>query len=134
MPKGREHKPGRAVKSSRDGVETAVTKAAPAPTGPGGTPCIETDPAALRHASMCRLVASGFDRVERAIGGLVWPEPSLETVAAYALVAAAFTVTPSARASQIARTAWDLADAWYEERVRHHARLADEAKKREVGR
>lgn len=108
MPRGKEVVPARAVKTSRDGVDVDVL------------PVLEVaDVAANRHAALCRLLAQGFDRVERAAG------VSVESVAMVALVAAAFHAAPSTRVKVIARLAWDLAEAWLDEGQRFAARQAD---------
>ena len=113
MPRGKERVPARAVKTSRDGVDVGGEVAA------ASSWVQERLDAANRHAALCRLLAQGFDRVERAAG------VSVGSVAMVALVAAAFHAAPSTRVKVIARLAWDLAEAWLEEGQRFAARQAD---------
>lgn len=120
MPRGREHKPARAVRTSRDGAEVELTPKVSQATLTVDTP----SPEAARHAALCRLVAQGFDRVE-ASGRTV----TVDHVALAGLVAAAYILPPASPARAIATKAWDIAEAWVEARNRHLQRHAEAAKK-----
>jgi len=108
MPRGEERVPKRAVRTSRDGRTSREAKG------------VEEDREATRHAALCRLLAQGFDRVERGLGGAV----SIEGVALVAMVAAAFHATPGARPGHVVRMAWEMAEAWVAERAMRAGKVA----------